>query len=220
MLDVETLAVSPAERVAFVGKTQSGKTHVAGILALPIRRLIVIDPKGKLSNLARSQAGKYSWRLAEPSTDEGGRTRRELEAGGAGRLRFPAPVRGDYEAVFRWAYRLENVTIYIDELYGATEGTRPGQWLRACYTRGAELGIGVWAAFQRPRDIPKIALTEAEWRFLFQLPDPDDREFMRRQMGGDEATLEPLRERQFWLYQNGWDYPRFFEQIATNRRLK
>lgn len=211
--------VSPSDRVAFVGKTQSGKTHVAGILALPIERLVVLDAKGMLRNDKRKEAGLYSWRLTEWHSKEGAATRKEMEKGGAGRLRCPAPIDGNYEPVLAWAYRLQNVCIYLDELYGVTEGTRPGRWLRACYTRGAELGIGVWAAFQRPRDIPKIALTEAEWRFLFQLPDPDDRAFMARQMGGDTRTLTPLKERQFWLYQNGWDRPEFFRQIATNRRL-
>lgn len=213
------LAISPHDRVAFVGKTQSGKTHVAGILALPVKRIIVLDAKGLLSNEARKERDKYSWRLTEWESFEGAKVRREMEKGGPGRLRCPAPVNGNWEGLFRWAYGLRNVLIYIDELYGVTDGTKAKLWYRACLTRGAEMGIGVWSAFQRPRDIPKIALTESEWRFMFQLPDPDDREFMRRQMGGDEAVLEPLNERQFWLYQNGWDYPQFYSQITTNRRL-
>lgn len=211
--------VSPADRVAFIGKTQSGKTHVAGILAAPVERIIVLDAKGKLRDTERRKDGKYSWRLTEWHSKEGAKARKEMEDGGPGRLRCPAPVYGSYEPVIEWAYRLENVLLYADELYGVTEGTRPGRWLRACYTRGAELGIGVWSAFQRPRDIPKIALTEAEWRFMFQLPDPDDRAFMVRQMGGYQPTFEPIRERQFWLFQNGWDKPEFFGQIAPSRRL-
>lgn len=215
----ESLEISPAQRVAFVGKTQSGKTYVAGILARPVRRLLVLDAKGLLSDTARQEAGLYSWHLTEWDSKEGRKTRSEMARGGPGRLRCPAPIDGNWEGLFRWAYNLRNVLIYIDELYGVTDGTRAKTWLRACYTRGAELKIGVWAAFQRPRDIPKIALTEAEWRFMFQLPDPDDREFMRRQMGGDEAVIEPLKERQFWLFKNGWDYPEYYDSIDTNRRL-
>jgi hypothetical protein len=217
------LAIHPSERVAFVGKTQSGKTHVAGVLLLPVRRAIVVDAKGYLSDEARARGDKngplFSWHLTEWDSREGAKVRKEMERGGPGRLRCPAPISGDFEGLFRWAYHLEDVCVYLDELYGVTEGPRPGKWLRALYTRGAERRIGVWVAFQRPRDIPKIALTEAEWRFMFQLPDPDDREFMRRQMGGDEAVLEPLDERQFYLYQNGWDYARYYSQISTNRRL-
>ena len=216
----DSLSISPSERVAFVGKTQSGKTHVAGILARPVRRLLVLDAKGMLSDAARAENGKYSWHLTEWDSKEGRNVRREMERGGPGRLRCPYPIDGNWEGLFRWAYTLRNVLIYIDELYGVTDGPHAKRWLRACYTRGAEIKVGVWAAFQRPRDIPKIALTEAEWRFMFQLPDPDDREFMRRQMGGDEGVIQPLHERNFWLYNNGWDYPEYYDSIDTNRRLK
>lgn len=202
-----------------MGKTESGKTYVAGIIALPIRRLIVLDPKGMLREDKRKEKGLYSWRLTEWHGKDGAEVRKEMEEGGAGRLRCPAPIDGNWEPIFAWAYRLENVCIYIDEMYGVTEGTRPGRWLRACYTRGAELNIGVWAAVQRPRDMPKIMLSEAGWRFMFQLTDPDDRLYMVRQMGGDERALWPMAERNFWLYKNGWDRPEFFRQIATNRRL-
>lgn len=212
--------ILPSERAAFVGKTQSGKTHAAGLLALPLKRFVCVDGKGLLSNLARTTRNKYSWRLTEWFSPEGAKVRRQMEEGGAGRLRCPVPIRGDLEPLFTWLWNLKNVTVYIDEMYSVTEGTRPGDMLRALYTRGAEWDIGVWAAAQRPRDVPRIMFSEAEWRFQFLCPDPDDRVYMRRQMGGDTRVEQTIPERAFWLYNMGWDAPRYYPYISPSRRVR
>lgn len=212
------LKMEPYERVAFVGKTQTGKTHAAGILALGIERLLVIDGKGKLSNSSRKAAGKYTWNLAEWNDRSGHDARQKLERGEGGRIRIPAPLSGNYEPYFYYAYRLENVTVYIDEMFSIQEGTRPGRWLNACYTRGAEMGIGIWAAAQRPRNVPAIMFSEAEWKLQFWLPRKSDREFMADEIG--EEALQPLENREFWLYNQGWDSPVFYPYITSRPRRK
>ncbi len=212
------LTIQPNERAAFVGKTQSGKTHLAGILAQGIQRLVVIDAKGKLSNLARSAKRDYSWRLTEWGTNDGAKIRRQMEEGGPGRLRVPAPLRGSYEGIFHWCYRLENVTVYIDEMYGTAPGTDPGPWLNALYTRGAEMGIGVWAASQRPRRVPSVMFSESEWKFIFRLPKLDDRRFMAGEIAVDDVPLLPARD--FYMYNDGWDVPVLHRSVVerTGRR--
>lgn len=209
------LVIEPSDRVAFVGKTQSGKTHAAGILLSGIRRLVVIDPKGKLSNSARQRADKYSWHLTEWHSREGGTVREAMQRGEAGRLRVPAPLDGNYEPYFRWAYGIENVTVYIDEMYGTVTGTRPGQWLNALYTRGAEMGIGVWACTQRPSNVPAIMFSESEWLFLFRLTKADDRKKMREEIG--ESAMLQLSPRQFWLNHDTFDAPVYYPYITQKK---
>ncbi len=209
------LKIEPYERVAFVGKTQSGKTHAAGILLGGVRRLIVIDPKGKLSNIARARADKYSWQLTEWESREGGTVRAAMERGEAGRLRVPAPLSGNYESVFRWAYGLENVTVYIDEMYGTETGTRPGQWLNALYTRGAEMGIGVWAATQRPANVPVVMFSESEWTFLFRLTKPDDQKKMEQEIG--PLARRKLHPREFLLYHDQFDNPIYYPYMTLQK---
>lgn len=216
------ITIQPNDRVAFVGKTQSGKTHFAGYLALSVRRLIVIDPKGMLSNASRKRRGKYSWELTEWESREARKVRADLDRGEAGRLRVPAPLSGNYEPIFRWAYSLQNVTVYIDEMYGVEDGTRPGRWLNALYTRGAEMGIGVWAATQRPRNVPRVMFSESEWKVLFRLTDPDDRVHMRRIIG--PMAEEELKNHAFLLYNDAWDtpvrYPSVVAQTHSRTRSK
>src|SRR5215472_9604583 len=56
------LTIHSFQRVAFAGKTGSGKTYAAHYLLKPIRRLIVIDPKMQLVTDKR-------WRLEPPTKD-------------------------------------------------------------------------------------------------------------------------------------------------------
>ena len=213
MPKVPPITVKATDRVAFVGKTQSGKTHAAGLLLLGVPRLLVLDPKGRLSDRARRAGGKYSWNLADWESKEGRAARESIARGGAGRLRVPAPIGGDYEPYLEWAYRQESITVYIDELYGVAGGsTRPGVWLNALYTRGAELGIGTWSATQRPANVPVVAFSEAEWLVLFRLTKPADIKRMEEEIGPDARRR--LHPREFLLYNDVWDSPKFYPYIV------
>lgn len=213
------ITIEPDHRLALVGKTQSGKTHAAGILALGIQRLLVLDGKGLLANPARRRNGKYSWNLTEWESREGAKIRAKMANGEAGRLRVPAPLSGGWEPFLEWAYRQENITVYIDEMYAVTDGnTKPGKWLNALYTRGAELGIGVWAATQRPRNVPVIMFSEAEWKFLFRLTQYDDRRRMVDEFG--PVALEMLPPHHFLLYNDAWDTPKPYDNIVSKSRRR
>lgn len=191
----------PTDRVAFVGRTTTGKTYAARLLLLGARRLVVIDPKGRLSDAYRLSQGDPPWGLAEPSDE----TDALLASGAPVRVRYGAPLDGDYSGIFRRCYDAQNLTVYLDEVYGVAPSGRPDDWLTALYTRGAELGIGVWAATQRPRRIPLIVLSEAAWTRLFRLKLQSDREYMAEQIG--PVALEKLTDHQFWLYRDSWDCP-------------
>lgn len=198
---MEPIRFRPTDRVAFVGRTTTGKTYAARLLLLGAKRLVVVDPKGRLSDAYRLGQGEPPWRLAEASDE----TDRALASGEPVRVRYAAPLDGDYSAIFRRCYDAENVIVYVDEVYGVTRNGQPDQWLTALYTRGAELGIGVWAATQRPRRIPLIVLSESEWTLLFRLKLQADREYMAEMIG--PAALDTLSGHEFWLYRESWDNP-------------
>lgn len=209
------MTIKPNERLAAVGKTQSGKTHFVGKLAQSLRRLIVIDGKGYLANKVRARDGDYSWNLTEWNSREGADVRAAMERGEGGRLRVPAPLRGDYEGVFRWAFHIENVTIVIDEMYSTAKGTDPGHWLNLCYTQGAQKGIGVWACSQRPRRVPSVMYSESEWKAIFRLPKADDRKFMADEIAADSIPLLPPRD--FYLYNDSFDAPQHYRGIIERK---
>lgn len=163
--------IAPNERVALVGMTKSGKTYFARAILSHAKRLVVLDPKGLLYN-------RTDWNLEH--FDE---QYKRLEAGRDARLWVPPPLDdAEYEETFDKIMRLRNVLVYIDELYGVgpAQGSRG---LRAIFTRGRELGIGVWACSQRPKWIPRYALSEAEWRIMFRLEEEDDRIYMSKTIG-------------------------------------
>lgn len=205
---MEPIRFRATDRVAFVGRTTTGKTYAARLLLLGAKRLVVIDPKGRLSDEYRASKGEPLWNLAEPSDE----TDRALAAGEPVRVRYRAPLDLDYSTIFRRCYDAGNVIVYVDEVYGVTKNGQADQWLTALYTRGAELGIGVWAATQRPRRIPLIVLSESEWTLLFRLKLQVDREYMAEMIG--PAALETLTDHQFWLYRESWDNPVKYGSIS------
>lgn len=193
------------ERVLFAGKTGSGKTFAAGSLLAPVSRLVVIDPKANLA----------SWNLKVPNFSDW----RRLERGKPGRFRIMPPITVDpeawYEDLFKRLYYIGNLMVYIDEAYAVVPpGARPGQWLSALYTRGRELGIGLWSATQRPAWIPLFMLSESDWFLIFRLNLDVDR---RRLAGviGDQVMLPIPDKHGFYLYHVEDDRAVYHRQVSV-----
>lgn len=198
------------DRVALVGMTGSGKTYFARAFLAHAPRLIVVDPKGTQFN--------HLWGTVPYSEDAIKILRQTNDKGeyiGRARIRINSPIsREEWEAYFRVLYTLRNVTIYIDELYGVTPPIA-GQWLQALYTRGRELGIGVWAATQRPVFVPKFVFSEADWKVLFRLELDDDREYMARNVFGPIAKNE-LYNHQFIVKKSGDREARKYSKLVIS----
>lgn len=185
------ISLQTNERIIIVGKTGTGKTTLARYITTATRRLMVIDSKGSL--------GK--WDL-EPFDDESlERLRSGKEPVRARVLKPPESGREFYAEVFKEIYDAGNVVVYIDELFAVVPpGSRAPEYMTACYTRGREFGVGVWASTQRPSSIPLIAISEAEHFFMFRLTLAEDRKRMSEFMG--EAVLRPIRDRHGFYYVN------------------
>lgn len=198
------LSIRPSERIALVGRTGSGKSFLARKLTASLRRLVVLDPKGTLG-------GSSGWNLVDWTEQHA----RWLLEGQPVRLRVPAPFDGDWRPFLATIYNAGNVTVYIDEAYGVVPpGKRPPNELNALYTRGRELGIGVWAATQRPSWIPLEMLSESEWLFCFRLQLDEDRARMAQLMGPDVRV--PARDPHgFWLYNVYWERPRYIRGVRA-----
>jgi hypothetical protein len=171
------------ERVFITGKTGSGKTFLSKYITRSVRRLVVCDSKGTLTD----------WGLDPWNRD----TIRDLAKGKPVRIRALPPINiplDEYwEDVFTNVYNAGEVTIYIDEMYAVVPpGKNPPDILTAIYTRGREAGIGAWAATQRPVWVPLMALSEAEHFFMFRLTLEEDRRRMAAFM--TETVLIPIRD--------------------------
>lgn len=201
-------AIRSNERVALLGKTGSGKTFAAHQLTRSLPRLVALDPKGTLG-------AAQEWGL----TDWNERIARDYARGKPARIRVLPPGPDDDPYTYwlpflRWFYESGNGTLYIDEIYGVTPpGRQPSPELTAIYTRGRELGLGCFAASQRPSWVPLFMLSEAEWILTFRLLLEEDRRRMAAICG--PALLEPVRDPYgYYLFNTQWDTPVYSRGIG------
>jgi hypothetical protein len=196
-----TQVIQSSDRLLLTGQTGSGKSFMARHLARNIPRLICLDPKGTMP--------EDGWDTLEDWSEKGAR---KLAAGKAVRLRVPphgpeidaAEVSRYWEPFFLAAYYARDCTVYIDEMYGVSPpGRAPTPSLTSLYTRGRGLGIGIWAATQRPVWLPLFALSESTWFFCFRLLLEQDRVRMSQMMGPN--VLEPVPDEYgYHLFRVGW----------------
>ena len=198
------------ERVALVGKTGSGKTTMARLLTQSLTRFVVFDPKGTIGLAAEE------WNV-EPWSRSG--VQQLQRPKGKARLVVPGPGPDDdpfgyWIPFLRLLFELGNLTLYIDEMYAVNRpGTFPSAELMALYTRGRELGIGVYAATQRPTLVPLVMLSECEWLFTFRLLLEQDRKRMAEICG--PKVLNQIRTPfGYWLYNTAWDEPKLSSGLA------
>jgi hypothetical protein len=116
---------------------------------------------------------------------------------------------------FKLVFQLTNVIVYVDELYQVGKPTgSPG--LRSLYALGRELGIGVWSCVQRPAQIPKFAMTEAEWIIMFQLRDADDIDRMVSLIGPE--AKKPLKGHSFLVFNDHMEHPKRYAKAVVKKR--
>lgn len=218
---------SPTDRVAWVGKTGSGKTYGAYQFLRDVPRLIVIDPKHS-EGIAEWGLEQWDGPVSVPRWRDVVRRginhheRRFVQQRKilSGKENFqyvfsPAPDY-DYESLWGWIWdnlQGRDVTIYIDELYLTLKNNTGGKYLRALYTQGREKGIGTWASMQRPTLVPLICLTECEWFFVFRLTLDDDKKRMSKIIG--KEAMADLKGHSFFMYNQEWDKPEQYDNIEN-----
>lgn len=204
------LVIHSWQRVAFAGKTGSGKTFSARYLLTRIKRLIVIDPKMQL-------VGEKAWKLEAPTKE----AIKALREGEYARVVYwqPPAIDSDgfpvWDAIFEFAWEIGDVVIYIDEMYSVSKNGRLSYPLRRLYTQGRTQGVGVWASTQRPSWVPMEMFSEAEWSFIFTLRIEADRKKVAQSLGFDQV-IEPIRdEHGFWVAYQTWPEPMYFRRLDT-----
>lgn len=199
------ISLKTNERILATGKTGSGKTYLSRYITQKVKRLVVLDGKGTLSD----------WDLVPYGPD----IKRTLFRNEPIRTRVLAPIGSDilafWEEVLEVCFIAGNLTLYIDELYAVSPpNQRASNNLWSIYTRGRELGIGVWACTQRPAWIPLFALSEAEHFFCFRLQLNDDRARMAEFMG--PSVLNPIKDiHGFWYARAVDEEPRYIKQLEV-----
>lgn len=181
------------QRVAYIGKTGSGKTFLARHNLAMISRLIVLDAKGTIS--------AKEWNL---STD--GSVLRRLKAGQPGRFLVRGIRAEDFTPTLDLAWQIGNIVVYVDEMALVNPSSRPTFELARLYQQGREKQIGVQASTQRPRNVPAIMFSEADWIFAFRMSRREDRKTVADYGDEAETMLRPIRDTHgFYTYHPSWD---------------
>ncbi len=109
------------------------------------------------------------------------------------------------EAFFKWVYLRRNTVVYIDEVFGVTNGQIIPEFYHAIMTRGRELGIGVISSTQRPVSIPIVLKSEAEHRFIFRLKNDNDRRIAEDISNVNADLIRQLPKYRFYYSNDAFD---------------
>ena len=194
-LTLKQIRPKPDQRLILVGATGTGKTTLARELLKPFKKIIVIDSKCTYGG----KKGEEGYVMVNsPSALRNLRGSVDLIQYRPGE-RYQNPA--DYDDVYKWCYRRQDIMVYTDEAFLVHHGSYAPDYLRACITCGRELGIGMITGTQRPRGLDLRLLTEAEIFISFELRHRDDRKRMA-EMGGEEFMETPPKH-SFWVWRAG-----------------
>lgn len=90
------------------------------------------------------------------------------------------------------SYKRGNRIVFGDEAYGLCEELNLDRELITGWTRGRSMGMGVWAASQKPTHIPLHAYNQAQHLFLFRDPDKRARERYSEISGVDPRMVRDV----------------------------
>lgn len=173
------------EHVFLAGRTGSGKTYLARKYLARYPEVVVLDTKGKFTWPEVPAAEKTLITSLEKLS-------KQTKAKIVYRPNWKELDAEWYDAFFEWIYNRQNTICYIDEAMQVCPNvlTIP-KYYKALLTRGRELGIGVWTASQRPKDLPQVVMSEATHFFAFDLNLPQDRRKIMEITGCGEFWTKP-----------------------------
>lgn len=201
------------QHVTFLGRTDSGKTTLAYQLIeqvaspkLPAMSLVV-KPKSPTVD-------KWRERLGHPLTRQWPPAMRAFRAKPPGWIFWPKhsfdPEKDDVmleermRDALREAYKNGKRIVFADETLGLSD-LKLDRMLVALWTRGREMGTGLWAATQKPSHIPLYAYNQATHLFLAYESDERGRQRFSELAGFDKKLITKLvlgLQKWEWLYIN------------------
>jgi hypothetical protein len=100
---------------------------------------------------------------------------------------------------------------WLDEIGEYTTGNKTGPHLRRLLMQSRHYNASTIMTGPRPMDINRLVISQADYIFIFDLPDPDDRERLAKTMGYPPKRFiaeceDTFRRGPYWYL--FWDKPR------------
>lgn len=214
-LNFDVLKPRETDRVFLSGMTGSGKTVLAHQL-LETRRghlRLVYDAKDELAWKDYKRFTKLDKLIrANPA--------HAIYAPNIHELDDPRYWEGFFKFGYlrqRKNYKARNgllTTVYVDEVYAVTDKEQLPFYYKAGLTRGRKIGLELWSATQRPKNIPQFLMSESEHKFVFFHQMPQDIDKLEKTFGISEEMLRALSmSNHEFIYAN-------LDKISSKLKLK
>lgn len=153
-------------------------------LSTPAPRLVVDPNDSSLTAIA----GAVTFSDASRPTNERGEAWRT-----AATARFvpddPAD-RAAYNELYRWVWAHFPRYLWLDEAADAAPANGCPALVRRVIQQGAKRSLGHLACHTRPRELARNLIAQAQHVFVFELPNPDDRDHIARIAGIPREVIE------------------------------
>jgi DNA helicase HerA-like ATPase len=178
--------LNPFDRVAIIGKTGSGKTRLAIVIASyfaqtlgPPWEVWWIDTK----NVKEDIEELINWGAVNGSSEK-----HQKRRGGLRNFKFfiitPEPGYSTVEQAqgkLQEAYERGHVIVVIDEYTQVVISNRtPGQPLKDVFTRGRGRNVGLIGLTQEPVNVPRMLMSQASHLVLFTVTYPYDIDYCKK----------------------------------------
>lgn len=116
---------------------------------------------------------------------------------------LPAWDDDKFLALMTECFNRGNLVIHFDELFGVVDNQHIPTIIKKLWAGGRKRHIVIIALSQRPTDIPRVIMNQAEVKMVFLLLDPDDRERMARMVGDPQIADVVLPKWWHWYWRVG-----------------
>ena len=106
-------------------------------------------------------------------------------------------------ALMEECFRRGGLVLHFDELYGVVDNQHAPLIIRKLWTGGRKRHVVIMALTQRPVDIPKVIMNQAEVKMVFLLLDEDDRKRMAGMVGDPRIENTILPDYWHWYWHKG-----------------
>ena len=180
-----------ASQIAIVGKKGEGKTELGFLLfdTYPYDRLL-IDPNGDIL------AGEDAERLEAPVPAHWPRAERlpGMKRERQTLLYVPDFHEPDYleeiDRAIGLAYTHRRCCLFVDEAHEAIPAGRTPPHARRVLRQARHHDLSTIWATPRPKTVDALMIANADWVYVFKLPNPDDRRRVAENIGWDPRDFD------------------------------